>query len=176
MKIPFPRSLLARSAQGAIVEPGDGEIDVPATVVPIGTVGTPIDTSAVVDSANIMTMSHFGSANALQLGPTGAAVNSPRLGRGLWHIRGQWSVSWSGTVGDGQVTLFLTDVNGVTAAIVISRNWLIRTPFDFTFPLDLSLMVEGKATEGVRFTTSVPGGAVGDKLGQSLNYIANKIW
>jgi hypothetical protein len=83
---------------------------------------------------------------------------------------------WTGTVGDGQVDLFLTPPAGAPGVTPIARHWLIKTPMDFFFQIDLWLMLEGKDDEGCRFVTNVPAGVAGDKLIQSLHYLANKIW
>lgn len=173
MRIPYPRTVLTRSAKGSIQDPDDAELVVPSIINSLAVVGTPLDPSALLPSTTTVEQSFFGGANAVQLGATGTAINTQRFSKGLWHVRGQFTISWAGTVGNNAVTLFLTDTNGVTAVDIVFRAWLVATPSQLSFPLDLWMML---ADDGCRFTTSVPGGAVGDALAQSINFLANKIW
>ena len=151
--------LLPTGKKGAILEPTDAQLVVPAVIQPVVEIPNPLVTATVpgagLQESTFTELLQDGGNDAI-VGRTTASAFSLRAG--LWHIRGQYVMQFSGTTKPfpTQMVLQLFDgtnfqghiavgmANGVNATglvdLVISTlidGWLFRVGFGTTVAGDI---------------------------------------
>src|SRR5712664_3826589 len=95
---------LATGKKGAIVEPGDASLFVPAVLQPVIQIPGPF-TSFVSPGATISQQSFHDNVSRQQAGASGGATvtSTVLFGVGLWRIRGNLVFFFSGTANQANI-------------------------------------------------------------------------
>ena len=174
MRLPFARYLIAGSSKGAITEPGDAEMELPGSIIPIVIAGVPIDETRTADVTAQIDQSFLGGAGIQVQGVTVAQdLPMQRFGKGMWHIQGRHVFQFSGTPQPNALTsVGLTDKTGLTPAIsFISQIAVFAT--NLIIEVELWLMLR---EDGTRFRISTPAIIAGDAIHSRFLFLANKLW
>lgn len=152
-------NLLAIGKKGAIIEPGDAELSVPAVWTQGNELPSPL---SFVDTTAPNTYSHNNQIQRLQPGvDAGGNTDGFPIAAGVWRLHGYVSIQFTGTVNAAsQVSAGITP-SAASGAEILASAFLLSTPLNLFYRYDFIVHL---IKDGWLFRITGPATIAGDQL------------
>lgn len=167
--------MLARSSAGAVLE-DDGILTVPPVVLPHAIIGTPLDlANAAVLSTATLNQSFIFSTGIVRTGIGALSIaNCPIFARGLWHLTGLFSYSFSGTLSVATLDrVYITTIDSSTNLQILFLKHRCANNMNSDASFEFWLILP---EPGPRLVVQLDATVALDFASIDLSLVANKIW